>query len=324
MHVQTKRSRSALSLHAALPRRGVAASRSTGSLPPLRGGGKVTKAPPLPTPDNILPASWRPAEGGEDADEAEWRARQRKKTCDANYKAWLRSVRKRDGSLGHLKSQSTSCLAREEETKAAAAAASAAAEQALRAKSVVELPVKKKLGWGAAITQVRMIARLQIGGRRSHDEWLEDKMNADEDAKDRLGQFKAQERRRKLKLQGESNSRYELAVTKRLNHGIEEHERVKHALMCASSLDSFKGSRPNSAQGCIPLLPTVALPSEEEKWDLALDVCALRDRLDSVAPGKDKLAKQPNRVKRYPRHLPPKPTREAIIKTSGLKANQIK
>ena len=57
----------------------------------------------------------------------------------------------------------------------------------------------------------------------------------------------------------------------------------------------------------------------EQTWDLGLAVCAMRDRLDKIAPGARKKTDLRSRVKQYPATRPAKPTRQSILQDTGMK-----
>jgi len=170
---------------------------------------------------------------------------------------------------------------------------------------------------GIGIFAMLAAAKFKVGGRKSHDAWLQNKAKEEEKKLHQLIQQAEHEVALEDQAKFESLSRYEQSVQRKLATETAMHNHLKKKLYREATLDQFEPERPDSGRGAIPLLDELKLASEEENWEVGIAICKLKDRLDEIAPGERvaaaKQKKGKARMKIFPQHLPPRPTRESVI-----------
>jgi len=147
----------------------------------------------------------------------------------------------------------------------------------------------------------KALTKFKDGGKKNHEEWVArknlDRINKIEAE---LGMAEAELKRTQQEFEANQSHQQRLYAD-RAQKEAEKRQNMKMRLLEESSQLDFVPSRPNSGMVLDPMRP-----SEDEAWELGLEVLRMRDELDSVAPGGNPKAAA-RREKQYPRKLPKPP-----------------
>lgn len=159
------------------------------------------------------------------------------------------------------------------------------------------------------------VSKFKEGGkRRSHREWLEAKQAQEAEE---LSQLWAQA---EAEIEAEDNDEFAAAntherfVQERLAHMRVERQNLTARVLNESSQIVGGFSRPSSAVQPANHVEEVIRPTEDQQYELGVEVLAVLDKLDMIAPGAHDGGRTRHRLVGVPTTLPPKPTREMVGK----------
>lgn len=269
-----------------------------------------------------MPADWSPPlENIEDADDHMARRRKSKQA----YRAW-KSEKDSKTRMDSLKSQSMVSLG-------GGRGRGGLNKDALKSKSLSPA----KTGGGIGFMALMAVAKFKRGGKRNHDQWLvekEEERRAEYDARRTIRDMEEEEAR--MRAEADANDTASFA-TLRLEQLKSARESLKTEMLHQTAQLDFVPSRPTSSVGKHQRAQLVE-PTEQEQWELGLDILKIQDMLDAAAPGlkattaaeggrsspdyqdvsgREASAKHHDvgprkRTERFPKKLPSVPTYEAV------------
>ena len=161
----------------------------------------------------------------------------------------------------------------------------------------------------------KAVTKFKIAGRRrSHQDWLEAKQEEEETEMSNLwAQAEAEIEAEDADDFASANS-HERFVQEKMAQMRVDRQNLKARVLQESSQIVGGISRPSSAIQEQHRAEEVIRPTEDQQYSLGVDVMAVLDRLDRIAPGSQDASYGRHRLVGVPNKLPPKPTRDMVGK----------